>query len=90
MYVEEAVSEVEYLGSIGRGGSFFEAGGRGAGDVSDTQSSAMQVTEKVSTHTISPQKMQVVQIILWIRTEQQNCFGGIFGGIFFNTDYKSI
>ena len=29
-------------------------------------------------------------IILRTRTEQQNCFGGIFGGIFFNTDYKSI
>jgi len=29
-------------------------------------------------------------MILWIRTEQQNCFGGIFGVIFFNTDYKSI
>ena len=31
MYVEEVVGEVEALGSVGGGGSFFEDGGAGAG-----------------------------------------------------------
>ncbi|MEI7826046.1 MAG: hypothetical protein WCI01_12155 [Chlorobiaceae bacterium] len=50
----------------------------------------MQATEKVSTHAINPQKNAGRTMILWIRTEQQKCFGGIFGGIFFNIDFKGI
>jgi hypothetical protein len=50
----------------------------------------MQAIEKVSTHAISPQKNVGRAIILRTRTEQQNCFGGIFGGIFFNTEHKSL
>ncbi len=81
---------------FGRNGSVFESEGhgwrdefrRGRGDGCARLSNAGK-RKGINTYN-QPTKNAGSAIILRTRTEQQNCFGGIFGGIFFNTDYKSI